>query len=345
MKTGTSFGLNYLKVSGKFRYSLLANSMSPQFDKTDMGLQYDFNRTSQNINISYNNNKPRFTFLQLYELSTNEDLQWNTNPFTFRSFQASSNLFLLFKNFWDVSVGFETRPISTVDFYQLGDFDKKLLYVPYFYSYVNGSSDSRKKLFWFYYAGYGFSNIKNADYFDINQGLRYQFSQHLEATVSGNFKFDESNIGYATFDDQLNEPIVGRRNVTEFDGQCNIKYNFSPVMNLTARFRHYNSFIHYTSFHRVSESGAWQQSSYPYQNGFDENFNLQNIDLFYNWMFRPGSRLVLSYKQWLGDAYLLNEQLDNSYFQNLTRIVRSPHAFEVSARVIFFIDYSKLRRS
>jgi hypothetical protein len=309
-----------------------------------MGLQYDYNRTSQNVNISYNDNKPGLKFLQQYELNTNHDLQWNTAPFLFRSYQASANLFLLFKNFWDVSVGFETKPAATVDFYQLGAFDKKLLYLPYFYSYLNGSSDSRKKLFWSFYAGYGFANIKNAGYININQGLRYQFNQHLEVSISGNFTLDQSNIGYALYDDVLQQPIVGRRNVAEYDGQLNVKYNFSPTMNLTARFRHYNSFIQYTSFHQVSESGDWLQSVYPYQQGYDENFNLQNIDLFYNWMFRPGSRLVLSYKQWLGEAYLLNDRPENKYFDNVYQIVRSPHAFELSARVIFFIDYSKLKK-
>lgn len=344
LHTGTSFGINYLKVSGKFRYSLLANSMSPAFDKTDMGLQYDYNRTSQNVNISYNDNKPALKFLQQYELNTNHDLQWNTAPFVFRSYQASSNLFLLFKNFWDVSVGFETKPAATVDFYQLGDYNQKLLYLPYFYSYLGGSSDSRKKLFWSFYAGYGFANIQNAGYININQGLRYQFNQHLEVSITGNFTLDQSNIGYALYDDVLQQPIVGRRNVAEYDGQLNVKYNFSPTMNLTARFRHYNSFIQYTSFHQVSESGAWQPNAYPYQQGYDENFNLQNIDLFYNWMFRPGSRLVLSYKQWLGEAYLLNDRQGNKYFDNVYQIVKSPHAFEMSVRVIFFIDYSKLKK-
>lgn len=287
---------------------------------------------------------PRLKFLQLYEISMTHDLQWNTQPAAFRSYQASSNLFLLFKNFWDVSLGFETRPLATTDFYQLNFFEKKLLFLPYFYSSVGGSSDSRKKLFWNFYGGYGFSDIKNANYLSINQGLRYQFNQRLEASVQCNYTFDESNIGFALFDNVINQPIVGRRKVTQYDGQFSLKLNFSPNMNLTGRFRHYNSFIHYTSFHTVSESGAWQQNTYPYQKDLNENFNLQNIDLFYNWMFKPGSRLVLSYKQWLGDAYILNNRADNSYMENVYQVIRSPHAFELSARVIFFIDYSKLKR-
>ncbi|MBK7689811.1 MAG: hypothetical protein IPJ31_01390 [Bacteroidetes bacterium] len=147
------------------------------------------------------------------------------------------------------------------------------------------------------------------------------------------------------FDQTLNEPIVGRRNVTEYEGQINIKYNFSPTMNLTARFRHYNSFIQYSSFHRVDAIGSWQQNSYPFQANFNENYNVQNVDLFFNWMFRPGSRMVLSYKQWLGDEYLLNNQLENNYANNVYQIIKSPHAFELSARIIFFIDYSKLKKT
>ncbi len=343
-KLGTSFGINYLKVSGKFRYNLLANSMSPLFDKTDMGLQYDYNRTSQYASFSYNENKPRMSFLQLYEVSTEHNLQWNTKPFLFRSYQANANLFLLFKNFWDVSTGFETRPVAPVDFYQLGYFGKKLLLLPYFYTYINGSSDSRKKLFWNYYAGYGVSNIKNSNYINIDNGLRYQFNQQFEAKISGRMTLDQSNIGYALFDNTLNEPIAGRRDVTEYEGQLSLKFNFSPVMNLTGRFRHYNSFINYISFHRVNEKGEWKTNTYPFQKNLNENFNLQNVDLFFNWMFRPGSRLVLSYKQWLGDEYILNSQIESKYFNNVYQIIKSPHAFELSARVIFFMDYSKLKK-
>jgi hypothetical protein len=61
-------------------------------------------------------------------------------------------------------------------------------------------------------------------------------------------------------------------------------------------------------------------------------------------MFRPGSRIVLSYKQWLNDAYILNEQRDNSYYRNVSQIIRQPKAFELNARVIFFLDYNTLRK-
>ena len=155
---------------------------------------------------------------------------------------------------------------------------------------------------------------------------------------------DQSNIGYALFDNTLNEPIAGRRDVTEYEGQLSLKFNFSPVMNLTGRFRHYNSFINYISFHRVNEKGEWKTNTYPFQKNLNENFNLQNVDLFFNWMFRPGSRLVLSYKQWLGDEYILNSQIESKYFNNVYQIIKSPHAFELSARVIFFMDYSKLKK-
>lgn len=340
---GTSLGLNYAKVSGKFRYTLSASRMSPLFDKTDMGLQYDYNLSTQNIYLSYNDNKPKQKYLQLYNVNTSHSFSWNTVPIAFRQYEVNANLFLLFKNFWDLSFGLNSKPIAPIDYYQLGDFGKKLKNFPYLFSYVNGSSDSRKKWYWSFYGGYGFSNSKHSDYLETSQEIRYQFSNKFEVAISGRYTRDRSNIGFSFYDDKLETPVVGRRNVIEYEGQLSMKYNFSPIMNFNARFRHYNSFITYRSFHTVDESGEWRGNNYPYQNGYNENFNLQNIDIFFNWIFKPGSRVVLSYKQWIGDAYILNEKLNQKYFDNVYQIIKSPHAFEFSARVIFFIDYNNLK--
>jgi hypothetical protein len=120
-----------------------------------------------------------------------------------------------------------------------------------------------------------------------------------------------------------------------------MKLNLSPNTNFTARFRHYNSFTTYTGFFTVDDKGEWRHQPVAFEKGHDENYNLQNVDVFFNWIFRPGSRVVVSYKQWLNDAYLFNEKTGNSYFNNAYQFIKTPHAFELSTRVIFFLDYNQ----
>jgi len=38
---------------------------------------------------------------------------------------------------------------------------------------------------------------------------------------------------------------------------------------------------------------------------------------------------------------MLNEKTGNSYFNNAYQFIKMPHAFELSARVIFFLDYNQ----
>jgi hypothetical protein len=137
--------------------------------------------------------------------------------------------------------------------------------------------------------------------------------------------------------------VVGQRDVRQYSGELSMKLNLSANTNITARFRHYNSFLTYRAFYKVDEEGEWKNKPVLFQDGHNENYNLQNVDVFFNWMFRPGSRVVLSYKQWLNDAYELNELHNNSYYDNVRQFIKKPHAYELSLRVIYFLDYNHLK--
>jgi hypothetical protein len=55
--------------------------------------------------------------------------------------------------------------------------------------------------------------------------------------------------------------------------------------------------------------------------------------------------LVLSYKQWLNDAYILNNNLGSAYFQNVAQVIQKPKAMEFNVRWIYFVDYDKTRKN
>ncbi len=333
----------FAKVSGRVGFVINTIAWTPTYNQQDMGLQFDYNHSEQNIVLSYNENKPKTRFIQLYRISNTHRFSQNIQPYAFKSYQSNLSYFILFKNWWDVTFEIDTRPFQPVDFYQLRRWNKRLYVYPYFYTGINGSSDSRKKIFWAYSLGHGVSNEKGAVYTFVSQSLRKMFGSKWEVTVGGSGTFDNNNIGYSYFDATIQEPIVARRYVREYSGDISLKWNINPDMNLTGRFRHYNARIDNRSFHRTDALGAWRELEVFTNVQSNENYNLQNIDVFFNWMFRPGSRIVLSYKQWLNDAYILNEQLGNSYMRNVFQIIRAPKSFECNARVIFFLDYNKIK--
>jgi hypothetical protein len=340
---GSHLGFNVSKISGKVNFTLSADRLSPRYNRTDLGIQFDYNHATQVANIQYFENRPKVNFLQLYRIGLNQSWSQNAVPFVFKSYEVSAFYFMLFKNFWDVTLTTESRPVRPTDFYQLGAWGKRLKLYPYWYNSVNGSSDSRRKLFWSFNGGYGFTPSRHADYVYLQQGLRYRFSMMLDVQVSAHMTRDNGNIGFAFYDPILQEPVAGRRSVRQYTGEISFKLNLSPDINFTGRLRHYNSFIRNRSFHTVDSEGEWRGRMIPFRDGYDENYNLQNVDIFLNWMFRPGSRLVVSYKQWLNDAYLLNDRNGNQYFENVYQTIRVPHAYEVAVRLIYFLDYNALR--
>ena len=344
-QVGHYAGWSMGKVSGRFRLGYAGNFISPTYSQQDMGILFDYNHTWHNLGFGYFQNKPKASFLQNYRIGWDNGIAFNIQPSVFKYYSAAVNYFLLFKNWWDVTFELETRPLGYVDFYQLGAWNKRLQMYPYTFVGINGSSDSRKKLFWAYYIGYGYSFEKAVDYTYVEQSIRKQFGDRWEVSLRGELTNDRANLGLGYVDAQNNEPIVARRNVYQINGEVNVKMNISPTLNLTGRIRHYNAQIHNKSFHRTDALGAWKPYAVVFKNGLDENYNLQQVDIFLNWIFRPGSRLVLSYKQWLNDAYILNDERGRGYFYNVFQVVQQPKAMEFNIRWIYFVDYDKTRKN
>jgi hypothetical protein len=120
-------------------------------------------------------------------------------------------------------------------------------------------------------------------------------------------------------------------------------YNFTSQMNVTLRARHYWSKVHYLSFYTVDPDGNTvpATSSYP---GNDQNYNIFNLDAFYTWDFTPGSRIILGWKNWLGDPTAIDGVRYHNYVRNFGQIFDLSHGNELTFRMIYFLDYNQLRK-
>ncbi|HUC82118.1 MAG TPA: DUF5916 domain-containing protein, partial [Flavisolibacter sp.] len=74
----------------------------------------------------------------------------------------------------------------------------------------------------------------------------------------------------------------------------------------------------------------------------DENYNLFNVDAFLTWDFRLGSRIIVGYKNWVGNPYAVMSQ--NNYFRNLKEVFNTSHGNELTVKLIYFLDYNQLRK-
>lgn len=340
-KSGYKSTINFDKVSGRWQYGIANNIESQHYNPNDLGILFAPNEFSTSAYVSYFQfvANEKFNYRQ-YNLSvTHQNLY---APFKFQEFKVETNFFHWFKSMWDANIVLETNPIWFYDYFELRTDGRVLKRAPWAYFGVEGSSDSRKKLFFGYAAGFAESPLKNDPYFNGRISLRYRFSNKFSLDASMRKELDKGNFGWALFDPATGEPILGRRVVKTSNLVINGVYNFQARMNLTVRARHYWSFVDYTNFYDVNMDGSWTDRAFiPNRN---RSFNAWNVDMFFTWDFMLGSRLIVAYKNALGPDVVTDATRYTKYHQNLWQTLRAPQSHEFTVRFIYFLDYNTLVR-
>jgi len=337
---GFSTDLNAGKVSGNWQYSIRNVIESDQYDPTDLGYLDAPNEVSYMGSISYNKPTPTKNFLS-YSYTLETGAKYLYKPYAFNRFDISAEGFWVFKNFWDVSLLSYITPINENDYFELRTPGRYIQLPLNYIIQLTGSTDSRKRA----YVGYGgiWAHAPDNDnkYYSVNMSLRYRFSNRFTLTVDGTRESEENQLGYAFLRETNEEPIVAFRDNVSVTSIISGIYNFTSRINLTLRARHYWNKVLYKDFFNVDEKGMLV--SRPFIPNRDENFNIFNVDAFFTWDFRLGSRLILGWKNWLGDYEQVDKQY-KSYYNNLQQTFDLRHGNEATLKFIYFLDYNQLRK-
>jgi hypothetical protein len=341
---GFNTTLRFAKVSGYWQYSFQNNIESDQYDPNDLGFLPAANEISNTASVSYNQLKPTKNFIT-YSHGLTMKYNFNYDPRKYAMYQFSTRSFWLFKNFWDVSFSTTINPVPYNDFFELRTPGRYIVYPANYVYELSGSSDSRKKYYFSYEGSYAVTPKFNNHYYSWVLGSRYRFSNKFSLSFESSKSYETDNRGYAFLRETNGDPIAGRRDITNLTSLLNGTYNFTSRQNLTLRVRHYWSKVIYNRFYNISADGKFVDRADPVPpGGNDDNFNLFNIDAFFTWDFRLGSRLIVGYKNWLGE----NEYIDGvdhpKYFNNLQEVFNVRHGNELTIRFIYFLDYNQLRK-
>ncbi len=339
---GYNSTLKYGKVSGNWQYYLLGNVESKNYDPNDLGILQAANEVGYRGSVSYRKFKPTHTFID-YSYTLTSRLQYLYQPYAYSRFDIEARSFWLFKNFWDLSFITGFIPGWERNYFELRTDNRPLRY-PANYSFeLEGSTDSRKKTYVSFDLVYALAPEYKNTYHGISLGLRYRFGNRFSLDLQTGSHYEDNQLGYAFMRENNGEPIVGFRKNRDFTSVLSGIYNFAYRLNLTLRARHYWNKVSYTSFHNVDSKGYLLYR--PFISNQDENFNVFNVDAFLTWDFRLGSRLILGYKNWLGneEQVMLNSGR-NSYVRNLGKTFDLRHGNEVTVRFIYFLDYNQLHK-
>ena len=334
---------NYGKVSGLIQYKATVGIESDRYDPNDLGFLYNNNSVEFYATVSYNKPKPTRRFLS-HNYSIYLHNIYLYKPFEWASFEMGASAFFLFKNFWDVTLSFQSSPTWNKDYFlnsssYNGYFLRR---TPYYYFGFSGSSDSRKKLFFNWSLGGAESPLPNDPYWQTNIGLRYRFSDKFQVSGSMNIEQDKGNWGWAFINNPNGSPVIARRDVKRNTAVLSAQYNFNARMNLSVRMRHYWSILQNTNFYNLKPDGYWNEVAFvPNQ---DINFNTFNLDLFYTWDFLPGSRITVAWKNALGGNVSIDPYMNTSYFKNFGKVLDNPHSNELTLKIVYYLDYLSLKR-
>jgi hypothetical protein len=328
----------FSKVSGNWQYGVSNNIESERYDPNDLGVLPAPNEVSSEGFVSYQqfvpNEKYNYRSYRISLIHTNL-----YKPFVYSRLEYRGNFMHVFKNFWDISLNLSGQPKWSDDYFEMRTPGVMVHKTPYWVAGLSGSTDSRKKL----YVSYGFAfaegPIPGDPYSNIRGSVRYRFTNQFSLDLSNRWERDKGNFGYA-YREADGKPILGRRELVNNTLVMSGIYNFTPRMNLTFRARHYWSSVKYVAFFDVQPDGWWTDR--PFVEGKDRNYNAFNLDAFFTWDFRLGSRIIIAWKNALGPEEVIDGKLYNGYMKNLGQTLSSPHSNEVTFRFIYFLDYNQI---
>lgn len=340
---GFNTSLRVGKVSGRWQYQIQSIVRSDKYDPRDLAFLQTANQTVYTGQISYNQLTATKNFIT-YRYSLNSVYTRLYKPNVFNYNQISASAFFVFKNFWDATFSIGYLPDQN-DYFLLGfPFTYYARRPSYSFASIQGSTDSRKRLFFSYeYLLARFYNASNKKYHVIDMGLRYRFSDQFSLEISNRQEAETDYIVYAGRETN-GQPIIGFVNFKDVVSILSGTYNFTPRINLTMRARHYWSYVPYNRFAYVDAKGreVMRNPSLPPPD-VDANINIFNLDAFLTWDFKLGSRMIIGYKNWLYDESI-DASIYKYYVKNLRKSFDVSHGNEITLKLIYFLDYNQLRK-
>ncbi len=339
-KKGFNTSLGFGETSGKYRYSIKGKYVSKDFDNNDLGINFLTHYHSLYGDGSYrilNPTKHYNTFLAItnmyaeFENQTGKLQAYNTN-ISINSNDKVNDYY---------AYGIRSRPLKTYDFYEaLSADDSKYLAVP-------ANAD-----FWFYYssnynAKFAVDFNPTATIFNekgrITYGFlispRYRFNDHFSLIYQFNFARQNKNVGN-TFSTENGDYLFARRDIISYSNTLQGKYALNNKMSLNLSVRHYWSYVNNHDYLNLQNDGTVTANTTNLQD-LDQNLNLWNFDLSYNWWFAPGSQVSVLYRN---SSFLYERQFSRNYDTNFTKAIDNEnlnHIFSISVR--YFIDYNSLK--
>lgn len=348
---GHSWGIEAGKQRGAFAFGLEYYEESDTYNPNDLGFLMANNSRVSELYFAYRNFKPSF---------------FNLNKFIFNSGLTYERLYapnLYGGTFWEmrtvmVNKSFNAGGFSidgslteSNDYFEPRVWGEKFIRPIWTSTRAWFSSNYQKRVA--VDAGIGYVAVQRDNWWEwnYNMELRFRISNQLFFTPSWDQRFQNNSEGYAVSfgepSDTSNAIIFGNRDRNTSTLSLGLDYTITNRLGLTFKLRHYNSKISYNYFNELLSNGRLNRLD-DYTgldaNGvsaYDNNYNAFTIDLFFRWVFLPGSELNLV---WKNSIFTEDSYVNDPYWNTLGNTLNNGPTNSFSLKLIYWLDTLSLKK-
>ena len=354
INTGYSHQFNADKVGGLWRYGLTHTFESYNYNINDLGFLRSPNEVSFKLNGGYYQFQPSNPLLNRWNVAANVGYERLHKPFVFTDFFITANSFILYKSGFAYGGNIRLEPVETHDYFEprTKDFSRYLVWPKNFSLGGFISTDYRKKLATDVNFSYRYFDYSGRENISFSVGPRIRFNDNFSLFWRSSFNIFNLDIGYVnkalasgqSLELKPDDVLLGLRNRSIAEHQITARFIFNAVMGIDMRIRHYWDNVSYKQFALMDPSGNPSLVIFDGKNEYgepiyDNNYNLLNIDMQYQWRFAPGSDLIFV---WKSNVFNNTKEVNSSYFDGLAQLYNADRQNSFSLRLIYFIDYQSL---
>ena len=335
-KDGINTGIEFNKISGKYRYGFGGDLIGKHFDPNDLGINFQTNFYDFYGNANYrllNSTKKLnslFIGTNFYNeihketgnlMTSNFGTRFNATSIKLNSFGGGINI-NPFKTYqYDPRIGVNGASINP-----------QIIGAWCFYS-----SNYNNKFAVDFNPGYDVFYEKNRTNIDVNLGFRYRFNDKLLLSTNSNYNKRQNDNGF--YDKNDNDVIFSYRNILSYNNSLSAKYAPNSKMTFNMSVVHYWSYVENKKAQLLAPNGDLSDYDKPYTLE-DEDYSRWNLDLSYNWWFAQGSQVTILYRSIAENGSV---DINRNFGVNLDNLLNNKalnHTLSVSIR--YFIDYNKI---
>ncbi len=342
---GHSWGVEVGKQRGAFAFGLEYYEESDTYNPNDLGFLMANNSRVAEINFAYRNFKPSFFNLNKFIMNSGLTYERLYAPNLYGGTFWEMRTVMVNKSFNAGGFSIDGSLTESNDYFEPRVWGEKFIRPIWTSMRTWFSSNYQKKVA--VDAGVGYVAVQRDNWWEwnYNMELRFRISNQLFFIPSWDQRFQNNSEGYAVpFGepvDTSNAIIFGNRDRNTSTLSLGLDYTITNRLGLTFKLRHYNSKISYNYFNELLSSGRLNRLD-EYSgiddigiSAYDNNYNAFTIDLFFRWVFLPGSELNLV---WKNSIFTEDTFVNDPYWNTLGNTLSNGPTNSFSLKLIYWLD-------